>query len=124
MKRRGWDKKRTYNEYTLFPITVNTLFPITVNTHFPITVNTHFPNIVNTLFQVRLSQIVIPDLIRRHPELDSGQNEYTLIQVRLSQIVIPDLIREPVVFRHVGGLRVYSSGSRVKHGMTISECLT
>ena len=87
MKRRGWDKKRTYNEYTLFPITVNTLFPITVNTHFPITVNTHFPNIVNTLFQVRLSQIVIPDLIRRHPELDSGQNEYTLIQVRLSHIM-------------------------------------
>ena len=100
MKRRGWDEKRTYNEYTLFPITVN------------------------TLFQVRLSQIVIPDLIRRHPELDSGQNEYTLIQVRHSQIVIPDLIREPVVFRHVGGLRVYSSGSRVKHGMTICECLT
>ena len=69
MKRRGWDEKRTYNEYT------------------------HFPNTVNTLFQVRLSQIVIPDLIRRHPELDSGQNEYTLIQVRHSQIVIPDLIR-------------------------------
>ena len=100
MKRRGWDEKRTYNEYTHFPNTVNTLFPITVNTLFP--------NTVNTLFQVRLSQIVIPDLIR-HPELDSGQNEYTLIQVRHSQIVIPDLIREPVVFRHVGGLRVYSS---------------
>ena len=78
MKRRGWDEKRTYNEYTHFPITVNTLFPNTVNTHFPIT--------VNTLFQVRLSQIVVPDLIRRHPELDSGQNEYTLIQVRLSHI--------------------------------------
>ena len=108
MKRRGWDEKRTYNEYT----------------HFPITVNTLFPNTVNTLFQVRLSQIVIPDLIRRHPELDSGQNEYTLIQVRHSLIVIPDLIREPVVFRHVGGLRVYSSGSRIKSGMTISECLT
>ena len=71
MKRRGWDEKRTYNEYTLFPNTVNTLF-----------------------------------------------------QVRLSQIVIPDLIREPVVFRHVVGLRVYSSGSRIKSGMTISECLT
>ena len=41
---------------------------------------THFPNTVNTHFQVRHSQIVIPDLIR-----------------------------EPVVFRHVGGLRVYSS---------------
>ena len=26
------------------------------------------------LFQVRLSLIVIPDLIRRHPELDSGQS--------------------------------------------------
>ena len=38
------------------------------------------------LFQVRLSLIVIPDLIRRHPELDSGQNEYTLIQVRHSHI--------------------------------------
>ena len=100
MKRRGWDEKRTYNEYT------------------------HFPNTVNTLFQVRISQIVVPDLIRRHPELDSGQNEYTLIQVRHSQIVIPDLIREPVVFRHVGGLRVYSSGSRIKSGMTICECLT
>ena len=25
------------------------------------------------LFQVRLSVFVIPDLIRRHPELDSGQ---------------------------------------------------
>ena len=108
MKRRGWDEKRTYNEYALFPNTVNTHFPITVN----------------TLFQVRLSQIVVPDLIRRHPELDSGQNEYILIQVRHSQIVIPDLIREPVVFRHVGGLRVCSSGSRIKSGMTISECLT
>ena len=71
MKRRGWDKKHTYNEYTHFSITVN------------------------TLFQVRLSLIVIPCLIRRHPELDLGQNEYTLIQVRHSQIVIPDLIREP-----------------------------
>ena len=26
------------------------------------------------LFQVRLSVFVIPDLIRRHPELDSGQS--------------------------------------------------
>ena len=32
----------------------------------------------DVLFQMRLSAHVIPDLIRRHPELDSGQNEYTL----------------------------------------------
>ena len=50
--------------------------------------------------------------------------EYTLVQTRLSLIVIPDLIREPVVFRHVVGLRVYSTGSRIKSGMTISESLT
>ena len=29
---------------------------------------------MHILFQVRLSLIVIPDLIRRHPELDSGQS--------------------------------------------------
>ena len=50
--------------------------------------------------------------------------EHTFVQARLSLIVIPDLIREPVVFRHVVGLRVYSTGSRIKSGMTISECLT
>ena len=50
--------------------------------------------------------------------------EHTFVQVRLSLIVIPDLIREPVVLRHVVGLRVYSTGSRIKSGMTISEGLT
>ena len=53
-------------------------------------------NKVNTLFQVRLSVIVMLYLIRRHPELDSGT----------------------VVFRHVVYMRMCSSGSRVKHGMT------
>ena len=52
------------------------------------------------------------------------KNENILLQVRLSQTVIPDLIREPVVCSNVGDLRAYSSGSRIKSGMTISERLT
>ena len=38
--------------------------------------------------------------------------------------VIPDLIREPVVCSNVGDLRVYSSGSRIKSGMTVCKSLT
>ena len=41
----------------------------------------------------------------------------------LAHFVIPDLIRDPVVFCHVVCMKVYSSGSRVKHGMTATDRL-
>ena len=44
--------------------------------------------------------------------------------MRRSVTVILNLIQDPVVFRHVAGLRVYSSGSRTKSGMTATEYLT
>ena len=48
----------------------------------------------------------------------------TLVQVRLSVIVIPDLIREPVVCSNVAMRGCFHSGSRIKSGMTITESLT
>ena len=51
--------------------------------------------------------------IRRTPSFKCG----------LAHFVIPDLIRDPVVFCHVVCMRVYSSGSRVKHGMTATDRL-
>ena len=51
------------------------------------------------------------------------RNEYTLFQFRQSVTVIPCLTREPAVFIHVDELRVLTSGSRIKSGMTVTDCL-
>ena len=46
-------------------------------------------------------------------------NEYVLFPIEaLAHHVIPCLTREPVVCSNVGDLRVYSSGSQIKFGMT------
>jgi len=42
----------------------------------------------------------------------------------LAYPVIPNLIWDPVVCRNVDSLRVFSSGSQIKFGMTITERLT
>ena len=51
-------------------------------------------------------------------------NEYVLFPIEaLAHHVIPCLTREPVESSNVGDLRVYSSGSRIKSGMTITDSL-
>ena len=49
--------------------------------------------------------------------------KHPLPSEELAHRVIPDLIREPVVFRHVVCMRVFPSGSRIKSGMTATDCL-